>query len=152
MPLASSTTINILLADDDKDDRFFFAKALKEISLPTNLITVSDGARLIEYLSENLKNLPDVVFLDLNMPCKNGIECISEMKNNKDLKQIPVVIYSTSVRQEVADVLYGKEAHYYFQNCNFNELGQYIEQVLVMLKQNPLQPPRHSFIVNEKEF
>lgn len=88
--------IKILLADDDKDDRFFFEKALSEISIASDLSIAHDGEQLMQHLSENLKNLPDVLFLDLNMPRKNGFECLTEMKENKKLKHIPVVMFSTS--------------------------------------------------------
>ena len=91
-----SAPIKILLADDDKDDRFFFEKALKELSVRHMLVTVNDGEQLMDYLSKNLKHLPDVIFLDLNMPRKNGFECLTEMKENKKLEHIPVVMFSTS--------------------------------------------------------
>ena len=89
------TTINVLLADDDIDDRFFFDKALNEISQSTKLTTVGNGEELMNYLSRNLDNLPDILFLDLNMPCKNGFECLYELKDNEKLKSIPVIIFST---------------------------------------------------------
>jgi CheY-like chemotaxis protein len=70
-------SINILLADDDTDDCFFFEKALREISITTQLTSVSDGERLMDHLSKNLGKLPDVLFLDLNMPRKSGFECLT---------------------------------------------------------------------------
>lgn len=85
--------LNILLVDDDKDDRFFFARALKALSIPTILVTISDGEQLMSYLSKNSEQLPDVLFLDLNMPRKNGNECLSEIKLNKKIKQLPVILY-----------------------------------------------------------
>ncbi len=86
---------NVLLAEDDKDDQFFFNKALKEISISTELATVYDGEELMMYLSENLEHLPDVLFLDINMPRKNGIECIAEIRQSKKLKHLFVVMFST---------------------------------------------------------
>jgi CheY-like chemotaxis protein len=147
-----TSTINVLLADDDKDDRYFFERALKDIGHSTNLTAVSDGGRLMDYLSENKGGPPDVIFIDLNMPCKNGMECLSEIKHNKGLKEIPVIIYSTSVREEVADTLYKRGAHYYLQKCNFIDLANSIEGVLTLLAQNSEQPPREQFIINEKEY
>ena len=88
--------INILLADDDPDDRFFFNKALKEIPLSTKLTTVHDGEELMNYLRRNLENLPNILFLDLNMPRKTGFECLFEIKDDEKLKSIPVVMFSTS--------------------------------------------------------
>ena len=151
MAPAPQKILNLLLADDDKDDRFFFEKALAGVSIPTNLTTVTDGGILLEYLYENLRNPPDVLFLDLNMPCKNGIECLTEIKHHKELKKNPVVIYSTSVREEVADILYKRGAHYYAQKCNFNDMARSIEDVLIMLAQNPLQPARDLLLITEIE-
>ena len=94
------TSINILLAEDDKDDRFFFEKALKEISIPTNLNTVNDGEELMKYLDNNIEHLPDIIFLDLSMPRKTGFECLIEIKENIKLKEIQVVVFSTSFSQD----------------------------------------------------
>ena len=92
----SPPPLNILLADDDTDDRYFFSKALKEIPLSTHLTTVHDGEELMNYLAENSKSLPNILFLDLSMPRKTGFECLYEIKDNEKLKDIPVVMFSTS--------------------------------------------------------
>lgn len=91
-----NTPLNILLADDDIDDRFFFDKALKEIKVSSNLVTVSNGELLMKYLSEQLQQLPDILFLDLSMPRKTGFECLAEIKDNEQLKDLPVIIFTTS--------------------------------------------------------
>ena len=90
------THLNILLCDDDTDDCLFFAKALKELDLSTNLTSVHDGEQLIDYLSKNIGNLPDVLFLDLNMPRKNGFESLCEIKEDNALKDLHIVMFSTS--------------------------------------------------------
>lgn len=92
--------LNILLADDDADDRTFFRNALKEIPIDTNLATVNDGEELMDYLSKISEQLPDVLFLDLSMPRKGGFECLTEMKEDIKLKDIPVVMFSTSYTQD----------------------------------------------------
>ena len=66
--------MNILLADDDIDDRNFFKDALKALPLTTSLSTVNDGDELMNYLLANTEQLPHVLFLDINMPAKNGFE------------------------------------------------------------------------------
>lgn len=99
-PKQQHAPLNILLADDDIDDISFFDKALKELPVSTHLTTVNDGEQLMNYLSENLEHLPDILFLDLNMPRKNGFECLCEIRENEKLKNISVVIFSTSYPQD----------------------------------------------------
>jgi len=88
--------LNILLADDDTDDRNFFEKALKEIPIATRLTTVRDGEDLMNYLLKNSMDLPDVLFLDLSMPRKTGYECLLEIKEDKKLENLTVIIFTTS--------------------------------------------------------
>ena len=133
-------SINILLADDDTDDCFFFEKALREISITTQLTSVSDGERLMDHLSKNLGKLPDVLFLDLNMPRKSGFECLTEIKESAILKDIPVVMFSTSYtldrnyEQSMIDVLYKMGAQDYIRKPgDFAKLKELIHQSLIKL-------------------
>src|SRR6187551_2672130 len=88
--------LNILLADDDIDDRFFFEKALTEIPIATQLKTVGNGEELMEYLEKNPTNLPDILFLDLSMPRKTGFECLIEIREDKLFEKLYVVMFTTS--------------------------------------------------------
>lgn len=144
--------LHILLADDDRDDRFFFSEALKELPVQATLTTIEDGEKLMLYLVENSDQLPDVLFLDLNMPRKNGSECLLEIKKNEKLKKLPVIIYSTSLNNEVADQLYQNGAHYYLQKCNFPELRKSLDRILVILTENPTRPTKEKFIISEEQF
>lgn len=139
----------ILLADDDNDDRFFFEKALKTLSIPTQLTCVEDGKRLMTYLLKHTDDLPDVLFLDLNMPLKNGSECLQEIKANKKLKELPVIIYSTSLHEDVAELLYQKGAHYYVRKTDLADLEKILERVLNLLVDKEFErPERSEFIIN----
>ncbi len=141
------SSVKILLADDDKDDRFLFDLALQELFSETRLKTVPDGEQLMQYLSENVENPPDILFLDLNMPRKNGSECLAEIKKDEKLKKIPVIIYSTSLRDTIADVLYQTGAHYYLQKCDYSELKTSLQKVFSLLENNPNQPSRDNFLI-----
>jgi CheY-like chemotaxis protein len=144
--------IRILLADDDLDDRFFFSSSLSELSTLTRLTTVNDGEILINYLSKNSHQLPDVLFLDLNMPRKNGLECLTEIKRNKKLEQLPVIIYSTSLHDAVADELYNNGAHYYIRKTDFTELKKMLQLVLTMIVKNKFnRPSRDKFVLSMVE-
>ena len=103
--------IRLLLADDDEDDRMFFKDALEELPVKSLLNTVNDGEQLIKLLTSETAVLPDLLFLDLNMPRKTGLECLDEIKRNEKLRSLPVIIYSTSLNKEVVDMLYEKGAH-----------------------------------------
>ena len=90
--------LNILLAEDDLDDQVFFEKALFELPISTKLTTVKDGEQLMEYLSANSGNASstDILFLDLSMPCKTGVECLVEIKENAKFKKLQVVMFTCS--------------------------------------------------------
>ena len=131
--------LHILLADDDTDDRFFFNKALKEIPIATHLTTVHDGEELMNYLSENTENLPDILFLDLNMPRKTGFECLSEIKENKMLKELPVVMFSTSYpkdmnyERDIINTLLNIGAYDYIRKPgDFEQLKRAIHQAITI--------------------
>ena len=96
-----TSRINILLADDDTDDCFFFEKALREIPIATQLTILNDGEQLMEYLSSTEMQHPLVIFLDLSMPRKTGFECLQEIKENNRLKNIEVIVLSTSYPRDV---------------------------------------------------
>jgi CheY-like chemotaxis protein len=121
------------------DDCFFFEKALEELQLSTHLTIVRDGQQLMNYLSENSKNLPDVLFLDLNMPRKNGFECLCEIKEHESLKVIPVVMFSTSYPRDqiyeanMINTLLKIGAHHFIRKPgDFAQLKQVIHQTLTM--------------------
>jgi CheY-like chemotaxis protein len=129
--------MQILLADDDIDDRFFFNKALNELAISTQLTTVNDGEELMDYLNSHSDHLPNILFLDLNMPCKNGFECLSEIKHNEKLKDLQVVMLSTSYprdmnyEREMINMLFEIGASDYIRKPeNFIQLKQVIQNVL----------------------
>jgi CheY-like chemotaxis protein len=140
---------NLLLADDDIDDCTFFEDALDELPISATLLTVNDGVQLMKFLSEKADNPPDVLFLDLNMPRKSGFECLSEIKSIDILKDLPIVIFSTSLNMEVVDLLYQKGAHYYIRKPgDYDKLKKLIfEAISLTSKLNRTQPSREKFIL-----
>lgn len=141
---------NIILADDDEDDCSFFEEALAELSLETTLVTVNDGVQLMDFLTDkSVDNLPDVLFLDLNMPRKNGAECLTEIRQIDRLKDFPIIIFSTSLDREIVDVMYGKGATLYIRKPgDFSKLKNVIENALIASSQNNFkQPDRPHFII-----
>ncbi len=144
-----SKPLQILLADDDKDDSLFFKMALDGLSVPTNLASVINGEELMSHLLENSDALPDVLFLDLNMPRKNGFECLSEIKLNQKLKSLPVIIFSTSYEQEVVNQLYFNGAQYFIRKPpEFSQLKKIIQHTFELITQGQIsQPNREGFVL-----
>ncbi len=123
--------MNILLADDDEYDSVFFSKALIELSIPCNLSTVNDGQDLMQLLKNETLKLPDVLFLDINMPRKSGIECLEELKQDERLKHLPVVMFSTSNDPLKINMLFKKGVNVYIHKPNdFTELKQVIHHAI----------------------
>lgn len=139
----------ILLADDDEDDCMFFKEALEELSLCATLKTVNNGVELMNFLENNLLNLPQMLFLDLNMPRKSGAECLSEIKQNEKFKHLPVIIYSTSSNIDVMDQLYGEGAHYYIRKpADFSNLKSVIRRTIDLILQKDVLPStREEFVI-----
>jgi len=129
--------LNILLADDDKDDCLLFKDALDELALGTALRTFHDGEKLMQHLETVSVNLPDVLFLDLNMPRKNGFECLTEIKEHSVFNKIHVVIYTTANDTERINALYKKGAnHYLCKPSDFEELKNALQRTLTLVVQN----------------
>ncbi len=141
--------LNILLADDDTDDCIFFKKALSELVIPISLIAVHDGEQLMHLLINETPELPHILFLDLNMPRKNGFECLTEIKLNNKLKQLPVIVFSTSFEQEMVNLLYKNGAQYFIRKpSEFLQFKQIILQALTLIVQGDItQPDRENFVL-----
>ena len=141
--------LKILLADDDIDDCIFFKEALVELLLSTHLTTVNDGEQLMQLLTNETNVLPHVLFLDLNMPRKNGFECLTEIKLSKKLKQLPVIVFSTSFEQEVVNQLYKNGAQYFIRKpSEFSQFKNIIQLSLALItKENISQPTRENFVI-----
>lgn len=141
--------MNVLLADDDIDDQNFFKKALEVVPLITNLTTVSDGEELMAYLSENSERLPHVLFLDINMPRKNGFECLKDIKANEKLKNLPVVMFSTSNSQDKISILFKTGADVYVRKpSDFLELVQVIHHALPVATENIFSNGKLKYVFN----
>jgi len=140
---------NILLADDDTDDCGFIREALKGFTLATQLTTVQNGEELMQVLTKEPRTFPDVVFLDLNMPRKNGFECLSEIRKNEKLKQLPVIIYSTSFHIEIANLLYINGANYYISKpAEISRLKKIVQEIITRIAEgNISQPPKENFVL-----
>jgi CheY-like chemotaxis protein len=103
----------IILADDDADDRELFGEIITETGFNIKLDYAEDGRELLNMLQTPSRELPNMIFLDLNMPNKSGIQCLEVIRNSERLKHIPVIIYSTSASMNDIDETYEKGANLY---------------------------------------
>jgi len=139
----------IVLVDDDEDDCMFFKDALDELSIAACINTMNNGVELMQFLESHTFNLPDVIFLDLNMPRKTGFDCLKEIKKNDQLKQLKVVIYSTSSNQDMIDLLYNNGAQLYIRKpAAFKDLKTVIHKAILLSRQTRfVQPSKDKFVV-----
>jgi CheY-like chemotaxis protein len=146
----NTTHLHLLLADDDTDDCVLFKEALEELPISASLSIVNNGEQLIKRLTESPVFLPDVIFLDLNMPRKNGFECLTEIKLNNALKHLPVIILSTSLDIASIQELYEKGAQYCIRKPNgFEKLKELIQHTLLTVITPLSIPDFHDLVLQD---
>lgn len=124
--------LHILLADDDEGDRLLFTEAFSELEIKTLVNTFNNGIQLMEWLHMKDINLPHFIFLDLNMPRKGGLACLKEIRSNERLKDISVVIYSTSDNENDKEEAFRHGASAYLAKPNnFAKLKQILEKAVM---------------------
>ncbi len=131
--ISHQDSIHILIADDDEDDRAFFNEAINELKMNSKLTMFNDGKDLMEYLELPNIKLPHILFLDLNMPFKNGFECLKEIRANNRYKDVSIAIYSTSSSEKDIEDTFIEGANIYIKKPNdFTELKKIIKDVVNM--------------------
>jgi CheY-like chemotaxis protein len=121
---------NVLIVDDDEDDRDLFCIAVHELEPKINCILARNGEEALQGLRLEKFPKPDVIFLDLNMPRLNGLQLLRELKLDIQLKGIPIVIYTASKHQEDLDETKELGAEHFFAKPNsFMELCQIVRDV-----------------------
>jgi len=121
----NNDTILILLADDDEGDRLVFKDAFSELKIKSIVHTVNSGVQLMEWLNAKENPLPYILFLDLNMAPKNGMECLQEIRKDEKLKDILIAIYSTSDSENDMEQSFRYGANIYITKpSDFNVLKQ----------------------------
>jgi len=127
-------SINVVLVDDDAEDREFFQEVVEELPYEVALTTYKNGQEFIDGLIQNKDLLPDLVFLDLNMPIKNGIQSLKEVRQMEEFKKIPIIaIYSTSISPEdKADTFHLGADAYISKPNDYRELKMLISKIFEM--------------------
>ncbi len=145
--LMDNHIIQIILAEDDSDDCLLFTEALSEIDETIRLTVVNNGVKLMELL-HGLTALPTLIFTDLNMPLKNGMECIQEIRESQQLKSLPVIVFSTYFDTSMAEKLHRIGATHYFVKPNaFHDLKSVIRLAITTITDPQVASP-NSFVLN----
>ena len=137
---------HIFLADDDEDDVMFFKIALEHIGNKDQLTVFNNGEELMQHL-KSTSVLPNVLFLDLNMPLKSGIECITEIRKNVKFENLPIVVYTTAQQEFIINEMYYKGANYYFSKTPNPELMKTYLQMILSKKPDDVNTSREEFLV-----
>jgi CheY-like chemotaxis protein len=140
------TLANILLAEDDTADYDFFVDAFSNVCPDAQVTRAINGLNCISILKTSRHF--DIIFLDLNMPGYNGIDCLKHIKSNASLAEIPVIIYSTSHYIKNIDTCYKQGAHYYIvKPVHVGQLINNLKHVLDQLSNNFDPPDKQRFVV-----
>lgn len=144
-----SNILTVYLVDDDEDDRLFFEEALSEISQSTEIFSFSNGVDLMANLFGKMERLPDILFIDLNMPLMNGEECIEDIRSEGRFDEIPIIVYSTVCDDVQLQNLIDIGANHYLQKPNtFTELKRKLYGALSNLsKEKKSEFPHGPFVL-----
>ncbi len=143
------SSINILIASGDPNDASQLTEALKNILPSCQPIFTTDGIAALRYIKTNAP--PDIVFLDLNMPFKNGINCLKDIYNLNLLPGIPIIIYSTSNNIKDIDEAYKHNAAFYIiKPPSFKVLREIIQRALtILVKPSTRRVDKVNFVLSE---
>ncbi|HEY0040568.1 MAG TPA: response regulator [Flavisolibacter sp.] len=135
MALKPLSIQSVLLADDDEDDRFVFRDVIYEINPKIHMEIVSGGIQLMKLLEHFA---PDLLFLDLEMPFKNGLECLIEIRENEKLKDLPIVVFSSTSRPANIQTAYEMGAHLFLiKEASFDQYTAALKTILQLNWKNP---------------
>lgn len=140
---------NILIAEDDNEDYLFLEEALKRLNPEFNIKKAANGLQVMGYLKSF--ETPDIIFLDLNMPIRNGIATLQLIKAVEEFSHIPIVIYSTSHYFKAIDEAYKNDAHYYIvKPTEMEVLINHLLIVFNLLTNDVSRPGKTDFVVGIK--
>jgi CheY-like chemotaxis protein len=145
-PADASHPVKILLAEDDLGDANLTLEVFKSSTMPVEITRVKDGEEALAYLKKEgdyaFVPSPDLIFLDINMPRVNGLEVLEVIKNDSELKKIPVLMLTCSRSDEDKKKAYESKANFYMVKPTdlneFFEFVKYVEQIWIR-KLRPIQ-------------
>lgn len=147
MTAAINDPTHVLLAEDDDDDFFIFSLAVKELPVRVMLSRAENGDILLKLLDESV---PDLLFLDLLMPCKDGRTCIKEIRANAKYDTLPVIVYSSMRDMNNIQFCYREGGNLYvFKPSTLPELKDILERIFTIDWKNVMYyPPLSNFVIS----
>lgn len=137
---------HILFSDDDTDDALLFTQAADLMKSSILLSFAEDGEQLMRFLSK--ESLPDMIFLDLNMPVKNGIECLREIRSDNKLDKLPIIVYTTSDNPRDVDTCFELRANLYVvKPTSFENIIKTLKKIINIDFKSQDFPARENFIL-----
>lgn len=129
----------LLLIDDDEDDKLLFCEALGEVAPQISCFTALNGREAVAQLDDQEIELPDLIFLDVNMPIMDGWTCLSILKATAHCQHIPIIMYSTSSYQEErVKAKQGGALFFFTKPSSFTDLKKSLALVVIYLDANAL--------------
>lgn len=138
---------HVLLAEDDDDDFYIFSLAIKELSFKVILTRAENGDILLTMLDE--KN-PDILFLDILMPCRDGRQCLKEIRSNRKYDSLPIIMYTSLHDLETIEFTYREGSNLYvIKPSSLMSLKDVLERVFsIDWKKLLYFPPASKFVIN----
>lgn len=140
------SNLNVLLVDDDSEETYLFKEALEHADLNITLFRANDGNDLMAFLLN--EPAPDLVFIDINMPYKDGFEALAEIRSNLKFRDLPLIIYSTTKSESSINACYEQGADLFVIKPNdFDEMVQVLKKVFTVNWENHKKPSREEFVI-----
>lgn len=143
----SPASPHVMIAEDDDDDFYIFSVALEELSITLVLSRAKNGDILIRLLNDKI---PDILFLDLMLPGKDGRQCLKEIRANHKYDSLPVIMYTSMKDMKEIEFCYREGANLYvIKPTGFSDLKTILERILAIdWKKLMYYPPLTHFVVN----
>ncbi len=144
--------MHVLFVDDDSDEAYLFNEAIEQLGLPVTISKAKDGNDLMRILLSDDLPFPDMVFLDLNMPHKDGVETLKDIRANQKFINLPVIIFSTSGKKSHTDACYQFGANLYIVKPEtFDQIIDMVKRLFAIDWKNNVTPPQEQFVWNFSE-
>lgn len=149
MNLTESKTTNVLIAEDDDDDFFIFSVAISETAFTVILRRAEDGELLMSLLQEEL---PDILFLDMLMPTKDGKQCLRELRSDRRYDSMPIIVYTSLEDLDTVEYCYRQGSNLYTLKPNsIEDLKEALHRILsIDWKKTLYFPPKSEFVIGRQ--